>query len=818
MPGAQRSATAPATPGIDARALVVAIGLVAAGALAYQLLLMRWLAIAHWHPFAAMIISLALLGHGASGTWLSLQLARAQRRFDTWFPACALAFALAAVAVLPLAARVPFNGLELVWNPRQLAWLAALYLVLALPFFFAAACFGLAFARHGERIPRLYGADLLGAGAGALLGLALMQWPLPHALVAAAACGVLAGALTLPRRGWPAAVAVGAVLLAVHATRVLEPPVNAYKGQARVLLLPQARVLAQRDSPYGRLVVVESPRVPLRHQVGLSLANTREPAPQLGVFVDGDAMSVITRASPPQRLDYLDRSLAALPYRLVARPRVLVLGAAGSEWLLARRHGARSVDVVEADPHRLRLPCRDFAAYAGPVCAGARLHATSPRAFVRACRRDRAQCGAGRAHGGAGHDLIVLAGEESLAGASAGVQAASEQFALTTQALVDDLRVLAPGGVLAVTRYGKQPPRDELKLWATLAAALRATGVADPGRHLLALRGWDASVLVAARDPLSAPQLARARAFAQANDFELVHPAGTDAAATATPDPLAAGLRALLSPDAGAAFLRDYKFAIAPATDDAPFFSDFFRWRSLPELWRLRDAGGAVLLDAGYLLLIAALVQAVPLALVLVVLPLWLRRGGASLPARVPVLRVSVYFVALGLAFLAIEIACLSRLALLVGHALTATAVGLAGFLVFAGLGSLAARRGTPARAVLGIALGLAWHLASVAVLHDIVATWPIALRALAGLASIAPLAFAMGQPFPLGLARLSREAPALVPWAWALNGFASVVAALAALVLAMAAGLQATLLVALALYVLAAWAWPMRSDATPPV
>ena len=133
------SADAPRS-GRDPRALALAIALVSAGALAYQLLLMRWLAIAHWHPFAAMIISLALLGHGASGTWLSLQLARARRRFDAWFPACALGFATSAVAVLPLAARLPFNGLELVWDPRQLGWLAALYVVLALPFFFAAAC------------------------------------------------------------------------------------------------------------------------------------------------------------------------------------------------------------------------------------------------------------------------------------------------------------------------------------------------------------------------------------------------------------------------------------------------------------------------------------------------------------------------------------------------------------------------------------------------------------------------------------------------------------------------------------------------------
>ena len=65
-----------------------------------------------------------------------------------------------------------------------------------------------------------------------------------------------------------------------------------------------------------------------------------------------------------------------------------------------------------------------------------------------------------------------------------------------------------------------------------------------------------------------------------------------------------------------------------------------------------------------------------------------------------------------------------------------------------------------------------------------------------------------------MGLSRLAREAPALVPWAWALNGFASVVAAIAALVLALAVGLQATLLVAMGLYLLAAWAWPVRADA----
>ena len=80
----------------------LAIALVSAAALAYQLLLMRWLAIAHWHPFAVMIISLALLGHGASGTWLSLWLrgapGAAGDASTAVFAGCALLFALSARA------------------------------------------------------------------------------------------------------------------------------------------------------------------------------------------------------------------------------------------------------------------------------------------------------------------------------------------------------------------------------------------------------------------------------------------------------------------------------------------------------------------------------------------------------------------------------------------------------------------------------------------------------------------------------------------------------------------------------------------------
>ena len=109
---------------------------------------------------------------------------------------------------------------------------------------------------------------------------------------------------------------------------------------------------------------------------------------------------------------------------------------------------------------------------------------------------------------------------------------------------------------------------------------------------------------------------------------------------------------------------------------------------------------------------------------------------------------------------------------------------------------------------VRAIVLGLAWQFVVLVAAHAMTASWPLAWRAFVGFIGIAPLAFAMGMPFPLGLARLSRSAPAFVPWAWGLNGCASVVAAILALLLAIEVGLRATLVIALALYVFAAWVW----------
>src|SRR4028119_2118408 len=178
------------------RPMLLAVAVVSAAILAYQVLLMRLFSITGWHHFAYMIISVALLGFGASGTALALARDWLLPRFRAAFVACCALFALAAVGSFAGAVRLPFNPLAIVWDTSQLVWLGASYALLVLPFFFGGSAIGLAFARAPHQLGQTYAFDLVGAGIGALGIVGLLFWLSPEsALRLVAAFGLAAGAL-----------------------------------------------------------------------------------------------------------------------------------------------------------------------------------------------------------------------------------------------------------------------------------------------------------------------------------------------------------------------------------------------------------------------------------------------------------------------------------------------------------------------------------------------------------------------------------------------------------------------------------------------
>ena len=583
-----------------------------------------------------------------------------------------------------------------------------------------------------------------------------------------------------------------------------------YKGLSQTLQITGTEVLAQGSSPLGTLTVVASPHIPLRHAPGLSLSNTQEPPAQLAIFTDGDSMSVLTRFEGKlEPLAYLDDLTSALPYHVLQRPRVLILGAGGgTDVLQALYHDAASIDAVEMNPQMVALVRERFANFAGDLYRHprVRVHIAEARGFLAQTQQR--------------YDLLQVALLDSFAASGAGTHALNESYLYTREALGEYYAHLREGGVLAITRWLKVPPRDTLKLFATAVAALEQAGVQRPDEQLALIRSWQTSTLLVKKGKFSATDLDKLRAFTERRSFDVAYYPGIEASDANRFNVLQHpylydGTRALLG-DSRDSFQRDYKFNLQPATDDRPYFFHFFKWRLLPELYSLRFQGGLLLLDSGYLILTATLLQALPVSVVLVLLPLLLMRSERN--RDVARWRPATYFMGLGLAFLFIEIAFIQRFILFVSHPVYALAVVLSGFLIFAGLGSgssarvrrsVAHRGWSPIKlAVAAIAvISLVYALLLPDLLHAGIGL-PIGLKIIVAVVLIAPLAFFMGMPFPLGLSILAERAPGFIPWAWGINGCASVLSAILATLMAIHLGFQFVIVIAVVLYICAALVW----------
>ncbi len=781
----------------------IAIGLLSACVLAYEVLLTRLFSIVLWHHFAYMIISAAMLGYGASGTLLTLLKEKIAPHLSAVYVMAAAALAVLMPAAFLLAQQIPFNPLELLWDKTQPVKLLAVYLLMMLPFFCGGLGIGLVFSHFGKQASHIYAFDILGAGVGSLgvIGV-LFLVPPQQVLPVLTALALLAAAIAVAelkvRPKWLMGLFIGLAVLAAVALPGIQVHPSDYKDLSQALNIAGARVVEGRNSPLGQITVVENTRVPLRHAPGMSLNATREPPPQLGVFVDGDGPSALTKFDGNlEPLAYIDQLTSALPYYLLEQPRVLVLGAGpGSDVLQALYHRSAAVDAVELDRNVTGLVRQRFRDYAGNLYGqpGVHVYEAEARGFVNTSD--------------ARYDLIQVALLDSFGTASAGLYGLSENYLYTVEALQAYLSRLTPGGMLAVTRWLTLPPRDVLKLFATAVSALERSGVSKPAARLAMIRGWKTATLLVKNSDFTVQEIAAIREFCRTRSFDLAWYPGmrTDEANRyniLSQPYFFEGAAALLSPQRQD-FIDQYKFYIEPATDDRPHFFRFFKWNAAAEIFSLREQGGMSLFDWSYPLLVATLLQAVAASVVLILAPLALSRCRRTLPGA----PVALYFLAIGFAFMFMEIAFIQKFVLFLSHPLYAVAVVLCAFLVFASAGSWIAGRWQAANkvtlAVMAIGALALFYLATLHDLFQALIHLPDAAKIIISVALIAPLAMCMGVPFPTGMMRLANKAEETIPWAWAINGFASVVGAVLATLLAIHLGFAAVILLAVLSYAVA--------------
>ena len=810
------------------RRLLLAVAAISAAALLLESTLTRLLAVAQFYHFAFLVVSLALLGFGASGTLLSL-LPRLRRLPPQRLLALSGAgFAASTAVAYAVVNFVPFDSYSIAWDRRQLLTFALYYLALVTPFICAGLGIGGALAAPTGRSHLVYAANLLGSGAGVILGLAALALAgVPGAVLASMVMALAPAAMYRPRAADDAPQPRGSVipprerdvsLWGIRAARLaasaglaalvvlsalnlagrmpLGMSISPYKGLAHARRYPGATSIFGRWSTISRVDVIAGAGTHLLP--GLSYAYPGLPPPQLGLSVDADSVEPITLASSAtfEAAAYLPEAVA---FQLRPGARALVLEPGGGLGLLqALVGGARAVTAVAGDP-LVRLAVQRSAASVDPYSDPRVQVVFAPdRAFLRG--------GSNR------YAIVFLPLTDAYRPVSSGAYSLSESYLLTAEAFEDALARLEPDGLLVATRWLQTPPSEDLRLVATVAEALRRRGIRDPAQALVAFRGIQTITVLALPMGWTSGELEQVRRFAASRRYDLtwapdIRPGEVNRYNRMPTAELFEALRAMLGAADPKAFYSAYPFDVAPATDDRPFFFHFFRWAQTPEVIATLGRTWQPFGGSGYLVLVALLILVMSMSVALILAPLAARGRVLGAAPAVVKIRAFAYFGLLGMAFLFVEIPLIQRWILPLGYPTYAFAAVVLVLLVLSGVGSALAgschRLGRSAPGILAL-LVAASAAGGQLIVHQALG-WPLSGRLVLAAISLAPLGLMMGMPFPVGLAWLEAEAPGLIPWAWAVNGCASVIASVLAAMLALSYGFSAVLCAGAAAY-LGAW------------
>jgi hypothetical protein len=654
-------------------------------------------------------------------------------------------------------------------------------------------------ARAASEARRPYAASLLGGALGCPLALSVTALTGSEAVVfVAAALGLVAAAAFSSRRGamlLALLAAVGLVGPMVRLPEALRLRLSPYKPLAMARLLPDARTTVSRWSATTRLDIVESQAFHIFP--GLSLNARFELPQQVGVFLDGEGPLALASVDPsdPEAASLAAAMPSGLAYALRPGARVLVLRpGAGMEASLALAAGATSVTMVAEEPLVI-------GALRGPYLEFTHGLVEDPRVHLVAGPQ---RSGIARLAGG--FDLVVLSLSEPYRPIQSGAFSLNEEYGLTVEAFSAALDQLGPDGLLFVTRWLGTPPSDETRAWATMIAALALRDAALPEAQLLAYRSMRTATLVAGLRPFRPGELSTVRGFLEGNGYDPIHLPDVRVEELNRHNRLPRDVyhesfSALL--DDSPAALQAAEMDVRPATDNHPFYFQFFRWRQTPEVLAQLGQTWQPLGGSGFLVLLLLLVVLVLLGVGLAALVGILTRRSQPSPQVRP-RRFVGYFASIGLGYLLVEVALIQQFGLLLDRPAYSLAAVLAALLLSSGGGSLFSNRARLDRVLPLIAGGVVILAVVIPAVSGWALDWPLAARwgLVAGL--VLPLGWAMGIPFARGLQQLQHAGPALVPWAWTANGAASGVAGVIGTLLSLSWGFRATLAAAAATYLLA--------------
>lgn len=779
-----------------------------------ELALTRIFSVVMYYHFAFLAISIALFGLSASGVFAFIRR-RALARSEPGPQLAARSLVFAGCTIVALFALVRLRvGLN--YSPRNLLLMLTIYALAAVPFFTGGLVVTLAISRMSRRLNSVYAADLLGAAAGCLVLLPLLDLVgAPGVVVAASLLAVTAAVLFAPAALRSRTAGIGVAI-------VLVPIVGQLSGLASFDVKDTKghegdQVLFSKWNSFSRIGVYE------REHGDWSLsAAYAGPKPRTRFMdIDSAASTPILSVAPDlSNVQYLRYELTGLAYHLMeargagtpdSEARGSGLGAEGA----ANRHqadsgftalvigpgggrdlvsalvfGASKVDGVEINPIIAQDVMTDrFAEFSGHIYTHPRVHVTvdDGRSFISRSSNH--------------YDVIQASLVDTWAATAAGAYTLTENTLYTVEAFTDYFDHLTDGGMVTITRW----VFDGLRLVSLAQEACTRRGC-DPRLQLAIVQQDNVATFLFKRTPFTQAEVDHLRHVSERLGFKVLYVPGMTSppAEIDSAGPKDAGsdyARLILTADRDR-FYAEYRQDVRPTTDDRPFF---FHTTKLADQFGVAF-GRSMLFGNGLSALLTLMGISGALVLLFVLVPLVLA-GGYRSPRWFPTL---AYFGALGTGFMLIEVAILQRFVLLLGHPVYSLTVTLFSLLLGTGLGAAWSRRLEDARlvragaiaTVLIAVLALTWVDVMSPVL-DWAMPYSRAFRIGVAVASLLPVGFLLGIPMPTGLRLLGERAPQMLPWAWGMNGAFSVVGATLAIFVAMNWGFQFTLAGASGIYLI---------------
>jgi len=788
------------------RLFSLALGVVSMATLMQEILLTRIFSVVTWYHYAFLAVSVAMFGMtvGAVAVFLLSKRIPDSRAGDL-LPRFCLYFSFSVVVSCLAQIYLPFGSTRTVeyLGPApvmQVISTLAGCLIISLPFFFSGMCLALIFRIRYRDIGKVYAADLVGAGLGCLLlPLTLDILDGPSAALLISVLGALSAylfALSSSRRelqrtsGLTAAFFLFLTLVNLWTFRAGQPLLGIQEAKG----ITESYTLYEKWNSFSRVRIhgfPGQPTAPLVWGGSPRLIGIR-PVEQLYLRIDGSAETVLTslKGNDLDPLEYLRYDIINFVHHLRRDAKVAVVGAGGGRDILSGLvFDQQSILAVEINDAIVDLLTEKYSEFTGALGENPKVTIVNDEARSYLTRLQDLQ------------DVIQISLIDTWAATSSGAYAFTENALYTVDAWKIFYSRLTPRGILSTSRWYSAANQTEMYRTFSLAmATLLELGVDDPGRHIMVVWnkdwGWTrVATLMLSRDPFTTEDIQRAREVSEDLFYEPAFLAGE------TQDP---ELARLSSAAGYREFLSHHEADLSAPTDDRPFFFQFEKpFDLLSNAFWERGVSSSMMGPSAMLLVLLLVFSLLNLGCIFVPLTLF---------GRLTVLKEAVpevlYFSAVGMGFMLVEIGLLQRLNIFLGHPVYGLTVVLFSLLVAGGVGSyltgmFSERSLSRSEMVYFPLLVLAIALAGAGLpgVIEQFRAFSTSVRIGVCLAGVLPLGVLMGMAFPLGVRRVSSRSGELIPWLWGINGATSVLASVLAMALVMSFGIGLLFWIAGGLY-----------------